>query len=102
MAASKKQTKPSLGLSHPVHYIATGYVNRHSSDAECPALEWRFLRPPNDPKAYVTWKRINARDEFRRCIEEGLILIIILGFGFESVGKGRIKQLLPSNIKTTR
>lgn len=29
MAASKKQSKPSLTLSHPAHYFLSGYVNRY-------------------------------------------------------------------------
>jgi putative DNA primase/helicase len=79
-------------------FISRFVKNRHSSDAECPALEWRFLRPPNDPKAYVTWKRINARDEFRRCIEEGLVVASDIAQEM-GVSRGQVSKLAAKAVK---
>ena len=53
-------------------FVAKFVKNRNSSDADCPALEWRFTRPPGNPKAHVTWKKISVPDLFRKCVEEGL------------------------------
>jgi hypothetical protein len=46
--------------------------NRHTSDAECPPMEWRFLRSPGDVKATVTSTIITGPQHFRKCIEDGL------------------------------
>lgn len=53
-------------------FAAKFVKNRNTSDADCPPLEWRFVRQPNDIKAHVTWKKISMPDLFRKSIEEGL------------------------------
>ena len=52
-------------------FVARFVKNRNASDADCPALEWHFVRQPNDPKAHVTWKKISVPEQFRKCIEDG-------------------------------
>ena len=46
--------------------------NRNATEAECPPLEWGFIRPPNDPKVIVTWKKLSVPILFRQCIEGGV------------------------------
>lgn len=57
---------------HGARFIARFVKNRNASDADCPSLEWTFVKPPNDPKAHVTWKKTSVPDLFRKCIEDGL------------------------------
>jgi hypothetical protein len=57
---------------HGAKFVAQFVKNRNASDAECPAVEWTFFKPPNDPKAHVTWKKISVPELFRQCIEVGL------------------------------
>ena len=57
---------------HGAKFAAKFVKNRNTSDVECPPLEWRFLRPPGEQKAQVTWNKISIPNLFRKCIEDGL------------------------------
>ena len=57
---------------HGAKFAAKFVKNRNTSDAECPPLEWRFLRSPGEQKAQVTWNKISIPNLFRKCIEEGM------------------------------
>ena len=57
---------------HGAKFVARFVKNRNASDADCPALEWRFIMHPGNPKAQTTWKKISVPDLFRQFIEEGL------------------------------
>jgi hypothetical protein len=53
-------------------FVARFVKNRNATDADCPPLEWRFLKTPGQEKANVTWKLISGSELFRQCIEDGL------------------------------
>ena len=53
-------------------FVAKFVKNRNTSDADCPAMEWRFMRPPGSAQAQVTWKKISMPELFRKCIEDGV------------------------------
>ena len=83
---------------HGAKFVARFVKNRHASDMDCPALEWRFVRPPNDPKAYVTWKKIVAPDDFRKCIEDGLSYASDIAKEM-GVSRGQVSKLAAKAIK---
>ncbi len=53
-------------------FLARFVKNRHSSDSDCPTLEWRFVTQPGNPKAQMIWKKISVPEQFRQCILDGL------------------------------
>ena len=59
-------------LRQGAKFMARFVKNRNTGDADCPSLEWTFVKPPNDLKAHVNWKRTSVPDSFRKCIEDGL------------------------------
>jgi hypothetical protein len=83
---------------HGAKFVARFVKNRHTSDADSPSLEWRFVRPPNDPKAYVTWKRVVAPDVFRKCIEDGLSSASEIAQEM-GVSRGQVSKLAAKAIK---
>jgi hypothetical protein len=58
---------------HGAKFIARFVKNRNTIDADCPALEWTFVKPPGHVNAVVSWKKIVTPDRFRQCIEDGLV-----------------------------
>lgn len=72
--------------------------NRHTSDAECPALEWRFLQNPGEPKANVTWNRISMPDLFRKAVEDGLSSASDIADEI-SASRGQVSKLATRAIK---
>jgi putative DNA primase/helicase len=79
-------------------FVSRFVKNRHASDTDCPELEWRFLRPPNDPKAYVTWKKVVARDKLRRSIEDGLTVASDIAADM-GVSRGQVSKLATKAVK---
>jgi hypothetical protein len=57
---------------HGAKFVAKFVKNRNATDADCPPMEWRFMRSAGDEKANVTWKIITGPQLFRKCIEDGL------------------------------
>ena len=53
-------------------FVARFLKNRNTGDADCPSVEWRFIRPPASPKAHVTWTKLSVPEQFRQCIEDGI------------------------------
>ena len=66
------ELKDTTENSRGARFMARFAKNRNAIDAECPPLQWTFLRQPNDPKVHVGWKRISVPELFRQCIENGL------------------------------
>jgi hypothetical protein len=58
---------------HGAKFIARFVKNRNTIDADCPELEWTFVKPPGHVSAAVSWKKIVAPDRFRQCIDDGLL-----------------------------
>jgi hypothetical protein len=57
---------------HGAKFAARFVKNRNATGVDCPPLEWRFLRSPNEQKATVKWEKISGPDFFRKCVEEGM------------------------------
>ncbi|HTV40239.1 MAG TPA: AAA family ATPase [Candidatus Sulfotelmatobacter sp.] len=66
------QLKDPSDERHGAKFVAKFVKNRNTSDADCPPLEWTFLRSPNDSKTQVTWKKVSVPELFRKAIEDGL------------------------------
>ncbi len=66
------EPKDPIENQHGAKFIARFAKNRNATDAECPALEWTFFKPPGEPTARVSWKKLTAAQLFRDCIEKGL------------------------------
>ncbi|HEY1788280.1 MAG TPA: AAA family ATPase [Verrucomicrobiae bacterium] len=58
---------------HGAKFIARFVKNRNTIDADCPEMEWTFVKPPGHTSAAVSWKKIVAPDRFRQCIDDGLL-----------------------------
>lgn len=66
--------------------------NRNATDAECPTLEWTFLKAPNTPKVQVTWKKLTPLQQFRQCVEDGMVVGTQIAKHL-GLSPGRVSQL---------
>jgi hypothetical protein len=60
------------GAQHGAKFIAQFTKNRNAIEAECPSLEWHFIKDPANGKVQVTWKKLSTMQVFRQCVEAGL------------------------------
>lgn len=95
---SLSELKDTTDERRGAKFVARFDKNRNASDADCPVLEWRFIRPPNDPKAYVSWKIISAPLLFRKCIEEGLVTATEIAEEM-SVSRGQVSRYAARAVK---
>ncbi|HEX3624774.1 MAG TPA: AAA family ATPase [Verrucomicrobiae bacterium] len=72
--------------------------NRHTSDAECAPLEWRFLQNSGEPKAQVTWNKVSVPTLFRKAIEDGLTSASDIAQEI-SVSRGQVSKYAARAIK---
>lgn len=79
-------------------FIARFAKNRNASDVDCPALEWTFVKPPNNPKAHVSWKKICGSARFRQCIEDGLSTASDIAEEM-GVSRGQVSKLARKAVK---
>jgi hypothetical protein len=79
-------------------FITRFVKNRNATEADCPALEWTFFKPPGDPKAHTSWKKLSPPQLFRQCVEQGLSRAaeIALEMG---ITPGRVSQLAGKGLK---
>ena len=54
-------------------FVAQFMKCRNTTEADCPPLEWRFIKQPNNPKVIVRWEKLSGPLLFRQCIEDGMI-----------------------------
>ncbi|HTV39474.1 MAG TPA: AAA family ATPase [Candidatus Sulfotelmatobacter sp.] len=92
------EPKDPMENQHGAKFIARFTKNRNSLDADVPALEWTFFKPPGTPKAQVTWKKLAAQQLFRQCIEQGLTRATEIA---QEMGltPGRVSQLASKAVK---
>lgn len=83
---------------HGAKFVVKFVKNRNTTDAECPPLEWRFLRTPGEQKAQVTWNKISLPDLFRKCIEDGLSSATEIAEEM-SVSRGQVSKLAARAIR---
>ncbi|HEX3625500.1 MAG TPA: AAA family ATPase [Verrucomicrobiae bacterium] len=83
---------------HGAKFVTRFIKNRNATEAETPALEWTFFKPPGDPKAHVSWKKLSAGQLFRDCIEKGLGRATDIAQEM-GITPGRVSQLAGKAIK---
>jgi hypothetical protein len=81
-----------------VAFIAKFVKNRNALEAECPALEWTFLKPPGTNKMQVTWKKLTPLQQFRQCVEDGMTMGTQIAKHL-NLSRGRISQLAKQGMK---
>ncbi|HTV42051.1 MAG TPA: AAA family ATPase [Candidatus Sulfotelmatobacter sp.] len=54
-------------------FVTKFIKNRNGTEADCPTLEWRFIKAPNDPKMHISCTTLSVPLQFRQCIEDGLV-----------------------------
>ncbi|HTV39137.1 MAG TPA: AAA family ATPase [Candidatus Sulfotelmatobacter sp.] len=53
-------------------FVAQFVKCRNATEADCPPLEWRFVKHPNNPKVIVTWEKLSGPLLFRQYVEGGM------------------------------
>jgi putative DNA primase/helicase len=66
------EPKDPIENQHGAKFIGRFLKNRNATEADCPALEWTFAKPPGSPQALVSWKKLSTGQLFRDCVEKGL------------------------------
>ena len=66
------EAKDAGEIQDGARFVARFLKNRNSTEAECPALEWHFVKSKDEGKAHVTWNPVTTRQLFRQLIEDGL------------------------------
>ena len=98
LSEAKEPMENQTGAS----FVARFVKNRNTTDTEVPTLEWTFLKPTgtNDPhaKMTVTWKKLTASQQFRQCIEDGMIVGAQIAQHL-GLSPGRISQIAKRAIK---
>jgi hypothetical protein len=79
-------------------FVARFVKNRNATEAECPTLEWTFLKPPGNPKMQVTWKKLTPSQQFRQCVEDGMTVGAQIAKHL-NLTPGRVSQLAGKAIK---
>jgi putative DNA primase/helicase len=94
LSEPKEPTEFQYGAKFVVRFVK----NRNATEAECPPLEWTFLKPPADPKVHVSWKKLSTFQLFRQYIEEGWNVGVEIADEL-GLSRARISQLAAKAIK---
>jgi len=95
---SLTEPKDSVEVAQGARFIARFVKARNTPEAQCPPLEWTFLKPPGAPKVHVTWKNLSAPELFRECIELGMCSAKDIAKRME-LTPARVSQLAKKGIK---
>ena len=87
-----------IDSQHGAKFIARFIKNRNATDADVPALEWTFSKPPGTPKVQVNWKKLSPPQLLRQCIEQGMIRATEIAQEM-GISPGRVSQLASKAIK---
>lgn len=79
-------------------FVARFVKNRNATEAECPALEWHFVRDVNESRARVSWKKLSTSQLFRQCLEDGLNSATDIAEEM-GISKGQASKLATAGIK---
>ena len=79
-------------------FVAKFIKNRNGTEVDCPTLEWRFIKAPNDPKVHVSWTKLSVPLEFRQCIEDGLTSATDIAAKM-GISKGQVSKHAAKGIK---
>jgi len=79
-------------------FVARFVKNRNSTEAECPPLEWHFVKPKGETKARVSWKKLSSQQFFRQCIEDGLTAATDIADEMR-ISKGQVSKLAKKGIE---
>lgn len=66
------ETKDADEIQNGAKFACRFVKNRNSTERECPALEWRFSKSKDEPRANISWKKLSTLQVFRQWIEDGL------------------------------
>lgn len=92
------EPKEAAEFQQGAKFLARFIKNRNATEAECPSLEWTFLKPTNDPKAHVSWKKLSTSDLFRQYIEDGMTVATEIAHEL-GITRGRVSQLATRGVR---
>ena len=79
-------------------FVARFVKNRNATEAECPPLEWHFVRRENEARAHVSWKKLSTPDIFRQCLEDGLTTATDIAEEMR-LSKGQVSKMATAAIR---
>lgn len=59
-------------VQNGAQFVARFVKNRNATEADCPPLEWHFVKADGEARAKVSWKKLSTNQLFRQWIEDGL------------------------------
>ena len=86
------------GAQQGAKFIAQFTKNRNEVEAECPPLEWHFIKEPANGKVQVTWNKLSTMQVFRQCVEVGLFTGIEIAAEM-GVSRGQVSKLATKAMK---
>jgi hypothetical protein len=92
------ETKDAGEIQHEAKFVARFVKNRNATEAECPALEWRFSKSKDEIKAHVSWKKLSTHQLFRQWIEDGLTRATEIAEEM-GISKGQVSKLAKKGIQ---
>jgi hypothetical protein len=92
------ETKDAGEIQNEAKFVARFVKNRNSTEAECPALEWRFFKSKDETKAHVSCKKLSTHQLFRQWIEDGLTGATEIAEEM-GISKGQVSKLASRGIR---
>ena len=85
-------------VQNGARFVARFVKNRNATEADCPPLEWHFVKSENEVRAEVSWKKLSTPQLFRQCIEDGLTSATDIADEM-GISKGQVSKLATKAIK---
>ncbi len=79
-------------------FVARFDKNRNATEADCPPLEWHFVKADDEPRCRVEWRTLSTNQLFRQCLEDGLTSATDIADEM-GISKGQVSKLATKAIK---